>query len=96
MPGPSLACLRQSTAVGTGHAGVPTFRRFRFTASRNTRDNDLILATHGRSIWILDDVTPVRQAAAALAADAFLFDIRPARQFNRAHDRWWMNGDQQF
>jgi hypothetical protein len=64
--------------------------------AQHPRDNDLILATHGRSIWILDDITPVRQAAAALAADAFLFDIRPARQFNRAHDRWWMNGDQQF
>ena len=24
--------------------------------------NDLILATHGRSIWILDDITPLRQA----------------------------------
>jgi photosystem II stability/assembly factor-like uncharacterized protein len=64
--------------------------------AQHPRENDLILATHGRSIWILDDVTPVRQAAQALAANAFLFDIRPARQFNRAHDRWWMNGDQQF
>ena len=25
-------------------------------------DNDLIVATHGRSFWILDDVTPLRQA----------------------------------
>jgi photosystem II stability/assembly factor-like uncharacterized protein len=64
--------------------------------AQHPRENDLILATHGRSIWILDDVTPVRQAAQAMTTDAFLFDLRPARQFNRAHDRWWMNGDQQF
>ncbi|MGH9543246.1 MAG: WD40/YVTN/BNR-like repeat-containing protein [Terriglobales bacterium] len=29
-------------------------------------DNDLIVATHGRSFWILDDVTPLRQIAAAV------------------------------
>ena len=27
------------------------------------RDNDMILATHGRSIWILDDATPLQQSA---------------------------------
>lgn len=64
--------------------------------SQHPREHDLILATHGRSIWILDDVTPVRQAAKATGSEAYLFDTRPARQFNRAHDRWWMNGDQQF
>ena len=67
-----------------------------FGIAQHPREQDLILATHGRSIWILDDVTPVRQAAQAMATDAFLFDVRPARQFNRAHDRWWMNGDQRF
>ncbi len=25
------------------------------------RENDLILATHGRSMWVLDDATPVQQ-----------------------------------
>ena len=25
------------------------------------RENDLILATHGRSLWILDDATPIQQ-----------------------------------
>jgi photosystem II stability/assembly factor-like uncharacterized protein len=28
------------------------------------KDNDLVVATHGRSFWILDDVTPLRQIAA--------------------------------
>ena len=51
------------------------------------RDNDMIVATHGRSIWILDDATPVQQAAEAMKADAHLFDIRAARQFNQANDR---------
>jgi photosystem II stability/assembly factor-like uncharacterized protein len=28
-------------------------------------DNDLIVATHGRSFWILDDISPLRQATGA-------------------------------
>jgi hypothetical protein len=51
------------------------------------RDNDMIVATHGRSIWILDDATPLQQAAEAMKADAFLFDMRGAMQFNPANDR---------
>jgi photosystem II stability/assembly factor-like uncharacterized protein len=52
------------------------------------RENDMILATHGRSIWILDDATPIQQSAEAMRADAFLFDFgRPAMQFNPANDR---------
>lgn len=31
-------------------------------------DRDLVIATHGRSFWILDDVTPLRAARAATAA----------------------------
>ncbi len=42
------------------------------------KDNDLVAATHGRSFWILDDVSPLRQASGGLAAgDMHLF--RPAR-----------------
>lgn len=51
------------------------------------RDNDMILATHGRSLWILDDATPIQQAAEAIRTDAFLFDIRQAMQMNMAQDR---------
>jgi hypothetical protein len=32
------------------------------------KGDDLVAATHGRSFWILDDVTPLRQIAAAQAA----------------------------
>jgi photosystem II stability/assembly factor-like uncharacterized protein len=43
------------------------------------RDGDLIAATHGRSIWIADDITPLQQLTASVAAaDAHLFDVRPA------------------
>jgi photosystem II stability/assembly factor-like uncharacterized protein len=42
------------------------------------RDGDLIIATHGRGIYILDDIAPIRQLAQAMKADAFLFDVRPA------------------
>jgi photosystem II stability/assembly factor-like uncharacterized protein len=36
--------------------------------------SDLVAGTHGRGFWILDDLTPLRQAAeAAAASSAFLF-----------------------
>lgn len=38
------------------------------------KGNDLIVATHGRGFWILDDISVLRQANASVtAADAFLF-----------------------
>ena len=45
------------------------------------RDNDLIVATHGRGLWIMDDITPVQHAAEALSSNAALFDIRPATRW---------------
>ncbi len=37
--------------------------------------DDLVVATHGRSFWILDDITPLRQAAErAQSAAAFLYE----------------------
>jgi hypothetical protein len=39
--------------------------------------DDLVIATHGRSFWVLDDITPLRQAAGAMkAAGNWLY--RPA------------------
>ena len=41
--------------------------------------NDLIAATQGRAIWILDDVSPLRQVTAAIAgAPAHLYTPAPA------------------
>jgi photosystem II stability/assembly factor-like uncharacterized protein len=34
-------------------------------------DRDLIVATHGRGFWIMDDITPLRQAAAAMPDTLF-------------------------
>jgi len=43
------------------------------------RDGDLLVATHGRSVLIADDITPLQQLTpAVLSQDATLFDIRPA------------------
>ena len=43
------------------------------------KDDDLVVATHGRGFWILDNITPLRQIdASALAADAILFTPQPA------------------
>ena len=51
--------------------------------------DDLVIGTHGRSFWILDDVTPLRQAAEASAARGpFLF--APA---NAVRVRWNRNTD---
>jgi len=37
--------------------------------------DDLVVATHGRSFWILDDITPLRQAAAKSSTHtAFLYE----------------------
>jgi photosystem II stability/assembly factor-like uncharacterized protein len=38
------------------------------------KDNDLVVATHGRAFWILDDLSPLRQYSDEIAAkDAFLY-----------------------
>jgi len=42
------------------------------------RDRDLIAGTHGRGIWILDDITALEQYSAEIAeTGAALFEIRP-------------------
>ncbi|HWP82945.1 MAG TPA: glycosyl hydrolase [Bacteroidota bacterium] len=43
------------------------------------REKDLVVATHGRSFWILDDLTPLHQIGDELAkADVYLFQPRHA------------------
>jgi photosystem II stability/assembly factor-like uncharacterized protein len=42
-----------------------------------TRENDLVIATHGRSFWILDDITPLYQLSDEIAkANHWLFKPR--------------------
>jgi len=54
------------------------------------RDDDLVIGTHGRGAWILDDATPLQQLAAARAAPAgaFLFPPRPAIRYEPAVRRF--------
>ncbi len=47
------------------------------------RDHDLIAGTHGRSIWIVDDITPLEALdAKAMAEDVHLFEPRAATQWH--------------
>jgi photosystem II stability/assembly factor-like uncharacterized protein len=46
-------------------------------------ENDLIVATHGRSFWILDDMSPLRETSAALASSVHLFAPAPAYRIQR-------------
>ncbi len=47
--------------------------------------DDLVIATHGRSFWILDNITPLRQAAEAAGASAFWL-YHPATAFRVDND----------
>lgn len=49
-------------------------------------EDDLIVATHGRSFWILDDITPLREVTAALSNSAHLF--KPATAFRVQRDTY--------
>jgi hypothetical protein len=57
------------------------------------RDNDLVIATHGRGIWIIDDITPLRALTpAALASDVVFIRARPTVLKIPAYGGW-SNGD---
>ncbi|MEA2512219.1 MAG: hypothetical protein QOJ59_1706 [Thermomicrobiales bacterium] len=44
------------------------------------KDSDLIAGTHGRSIWILDDLTPLRTLAAGIPDGTYLMPPRDTRR----------------
>ncbi len=46
------------------------------------RDNDLLLATHGRGLYILDDLTPLQKLAETQNNEAELYDVRSAIRWN--------------
>ena len=60
------------------------------------RDHDLVIATHGRGIWIVDDITPLRALTpATLASNAVFLKARPIVQRIPAQGGW-ANGDAAF
>ena len=60
------------------------------------RDNDLVIATHGRGIWIIDDITPLRALTpATITRHAAFFQTAPAVQQIGAFGGW-ANGDAEF
>jgi photosystem II stability/assembly factor-like uncharacterized protein len=51
----------------------------------HSRENDLIIGTHGRGMWVLDDMTPLETlAAAARTGQPTLFGARAAVAYNRS------------
>ena len=52
------------------------------------RDHDLILATHGRSLWIMDDITPLEEMSDnVLSSDLHLFDMRTGISWHLANNK---------
>jgi len=60
------------------------------------RDRDLVIASHGRGIWILDDLTPLRNMSAqTLASDVVFLPGRPVQQ-RLLSNGGWPEGDAAF
>ena len=53
------------------------------------QDDDLVLATHGRGFWVLDNVSYLRGITAeVVASSAHLFDVVPAERWLRGGRGW--------
>src|SRR5207244_10372100 len=53
------------------------------------RESDLVLATHGRGIWIVDDITPLRKLTPeAMTQEATFISGKPAQQRLVANGGW--------
>jgi photosystem II stability/assembly factor-like uncharacterized protein len=60
------------------------------------RDNDLVLATHGRGIWIVDDIVPLRNLTNdTLSQEVAFISARPVQQRIEGSGGW-ANGDAVF
>ena len=66
-------------------ANFPTVRVDELTI--HPRDNALLVATHGRALWILDHLEPIQEFSAAQKADATLFTPGPSLQWKAKDDR---------
>jgi photosystem II stability/assembly factor-like uncharacterized protein len=57
------------------------------------RDNDLVIGTHGRGIWIMDDIAPLEELTPqVMASTAHLFSVRRATSYNAYRPQGWTPG----
>jgi len=57
------------------------------------RENDLVIGTHGRGIWIMDDISPLEHLTEnILASSAYVFPMRPATSYNLYRPQGWTPG----
>ena len=57
------------------------------------RENDLVIGTHGRGIWIMDDISPLEDLGPqAVMADVQLFGIQPTVSYNSYNPQGWTPG----
>ena len=66
-------------------ANLPTMPIYEI--KQHPRDNDLILSSHARGIWILDDVSPIQEWGKSENADAFVFTSEGGTIQNMANDQ---------
>nr|NIP56969.1 hypothetical protein [Gemmatimonadota bacterium]NIR77350.1 hypothetical protein [Gemmatimonadota bacterium]NIT88391.1 hypothetical protein [Gemmatimonadota bacterium]NIU30012.1 hypothetical protein [Gemmatimonadota bacterium]NIU34729.1 hypothetical protein [Gemmatimonadota bacterium] len=80
--------LFASTDAGETWARVPNLPTTAYDdLVIHPREKDLVIGTHGRSIWILDDVRPLEEWDEALSSPTVhLFSVRPATIFH-----YWKN-----
>ena len=69
-----------------GKAWLPVKGDFPTVAVRDVqihpRDRDLLVGTHGRGVWIVDDIRPLEKLTGeGVKADFALFDVKPATLF---------------
>ncbi len=104
---PSLLFIGTETGVWFTMTGGQRWERLKnnlptvsvYDIKIHPRDNDLIIGTHGRSIWIIDDISPLQQLTPEmLNSDGYLFEQKTAtlwenvsRGGQRGH--FWFAGD---
>ena len=90
---PGLLFVGTETGIFVSHSDGDQWRRMNLNLPRvpihdiKIKDEDLCIATFGRSFWILDDISPLRQIRAkSLAQKAHLY--KP-RNHTRLGINWW-------
>lgn len=84
-----------------GQAWAP-FKGGRFPAvavrdlAIHPRDHDLVLATHGRGIWIIDDISPLRSLTPQIRGQEAAFVAARTTQQRIEGNGGWANGDAVF